>query len=181
MAVTDAQLLLKFSTGSTAGAGNASAGAAATSLGGQISNTVMPNNILHNLFDAVTGDENAALENEYRLIFVHNSNGTDTAGPNGKLWLFADTPAGAARIALALDGTGVSALASTSAQSEAVANENNAPVGESFTSPLTKAGGIALPNLAPGQVLPIWIRRTTANGGARPSVAASLRAEWDVL
>jgi hypothetical protein len=181
MAVTDAQLLLKLSTGSAAGSGNAAGSTPAASLGGQISTTVLTNNSLHNLFDAVTGDENAALENEYRLLFIHNSNATDTAGPNGKLWLFTDTPAGAADIAIALDGTGVTALAAATAQSEAVANENTAPTGESFTSPLTKVAGITLPNLLAGQVLPVWIRRTTANGGARSSVTVALRAEWDVL
>lgn len=180
MAVTDAQLLLKLSVNT--GPGNSTAQANPNdSIGGFMSSTQLTNNSLHNLFDAVTGDENAALDTEYRLIFVHNSNGTDTLGPNTKLWIQTDTPAGAADVAIAVDGTGITSATLATAQAERVANENTAPSGEAFTSPLSKAAGIAVPNMTAGQVLPVWIRRTAANGGARSSVSATLRLEGDVL
>ena len=182
MAVADANLVLRLSTGNATGNGNTAASTPGASLGGDVSTTILTNNSLHNLFDAISGDENVALVPEYRLLFVHNNHATDTAGPNGKLWLFTNTAAGAAAITFALDTTGQTALASAAAQSKIIANETTAPApAETYSSAITKAAGLAIANLPAGFVLPVWIKRTPANGGARSSVNCALRAEWDVL
>lgn len=180
MAVVDADILVKLSINT--GPGNSTAqGNVNDSIGGFMSSTQLTDNTLHNLFDAITGDENAASDDEYRCIFIHNSNASSTAGPNGKLWISTDTVAGAADIALALDGTGVVAYNSASAQAERLANEDAIPSGESFTTPLSKSAGISVPNLAANQVIAVWLRRTAANGGARSSVNATIRVEFDAL
>lgn len=182
MAVADANLVLRLSTGNATGNGNTAASTPNASLGGDVSTTILTNNSLHNLFDAVSGDENVALVPEYRLLFIHNNHATDVAGPNGKLWLFTNTVAGASTISIALDSTGQTALASAAVQSKIIANETTAPSpAETWSSPLTKAAGISLANLAAGFVLPVWIRRTPSNGGSRSNVTVALRAEWDVL
>lgn len=180
MAVVDADILVKLSINT--GPGNSTAqGNVNDSIGGFMSSTQLTDNTLHNLFDAVTGDENAALDDEYRCVFIHNSNATSTLGPNTKLWISVDTAAGAADIALALDGTGVVAYNSASAQAERITNEDTIPTGETFTTPLSKGAGIAVPNLAANQVHAVWVRRTAAAGGARSSVNATIRVEGDVL
>jgi hypothetical protein len=92
MAITATDILFKFSV--AAAAGDTTAGTAAGSLGDQISTTAITDATLHNLFDVVTGDENAASEAEYRGIFVHNNHATLT-WENVVVWLSAETAGGA--------------------------------------------------------------------------------------
>src|SRR5687767_132851 len=129
-------------------------------LGKYISTTDVVDATLNNLFDDVTGDENAASEAEYRCIFIYNSHGTLTL-QSAKLWISAEVAGGAA-IAIGLDPAGVVAVGSVSAQATIIANEDAAPAGVSFSSPTTKSTGLNIGNLAAGQCIGVWVRRTTA-------------------
>lgn len=141
------------------------------SLGGARSTTLWAGGVLEDLFDNVSGDENAASDVEYRGIYVRNEHATLTwIAP--KLWISAET-AGGASIAIALAGEGVSAAM------EAVANENTAPAGESFTAPTSKATGLSIPDLAPNAYHGIWVRRTAANTAALDNDGATLSIEGD--
>ncbi len=176
MAITSAELIWKYSI--NAGPGNSTAQANPNdSIGGFMSSSAWAGGTLHDLFDAITGDENAASEAEYRCVFVHNTNASLTLS-NVRLWLAAEVAGGAAT-ALALDGTGVVAAGSTTAQAERVANENTAPTGETFSAPTSKATGIAVPNIPAGSCIGIWIRRTAANTTAINADGATLRIEGD--
>lgn len=175
MPIAAADILFKFSV--AAAAGNTTAGTAAGSLGDQISTTQITDATLHNLFDIVTGDENALSDVEYRCFFVHNAHATLT-WENVVAWLNSET-AGGASAALSVDTTAASAVGSGSAQAKTVADESTAPATQTFTSPTTKAAGVALGNLAPGEVRAIWVRRTAANNAAVDTDGVVIRVEGD--
>jgi hypothetical protein len=175
MAITATDILFKFSV--TAAAGDTTAGTAAGSLGDQISTTQITDATLHNLFDQVSGDENAASESEYRCFFVHNNHGTLT-WENVVAWLSAEVAGGAAA-AISIDTTGVTPKGQASAQAKQIANEDTAPATQTFSSPTTKATGLSIGNIAPGSVCGIWVRRTTANTAAVDNDGVTIRCEGD--
>lgn len=175
MSITAADLLYKFSV--AAAAGNTTAGTAAGSLGDQISITQIVTDTLNNLFDDVTGDENAASEVEYRCFFLHNNHATLTL-QNAVVWLSAEVGGGAV-IAISVDTTAITAVGAGTAQAKTVANENTAPAAQAFSAPITKGTALALGNVGPGQVIAIWIRRTAANTGALNNDGVTFRVEGD--
>jgi hypothetical protein len=76
MPIVTADLLVKLSV-TTGAAGNSTAqGNVNNSLGKYISTTQITDASLNNLFDDVSGDENAAGTVDYRCIFLHNSHAT---------------------------------------------------------------------------------------------------------
>lgn len=176
MAITASDILFKFSV-TSGSAGNSTAGTAAGSLGKYVSTTAITDATLHNLFDVVTGDENAASEAEYRLIFVHNNHATLT-WESVVVWLSAEV-AGGAVAAISVDTTATSAKGSASDQAKTVADENTAPATQTFSAPTTKGTGLSIGNLAPGEVHGIWIRRTAANTAALDSDGVTIRCEGD--
>jgi len=175
MAITATDILYKFSV--AAAAGNTTAGTAAGSLGDQISTTQITDATLHNLFDLITGDENAASDVEYRCIFVHNNHGTLT-WENVVVWLSAEV-AGGAVAAISVDTTAASAIGSGSAQAKTVADESTAPATQTFSAPTTKGTGLSIGNLAAGECRAIWVRRTAANTSAVNNDGVTVRCEGD--
>jgi hypothetical protein len=169
-------ILLKLSV-KTGSAGNSTAGTPAGSLGKYISTTQISGTALNNIFDDVTGDENAVSEAEYRCIFVHNSHATLTL-LSPVAWVSAETAGGAAA-AISVDTTAASALANASAQAKEVADENTAPATQTFSTPTTKASGLALSDIPAGQVKAIWIRRTAANTAALDNDGFTLSVAGD--
>lgn len=163
MPLAAADILFKLSTKAGA-AGNTTAGTPAGSLGKYVSTTEITDGSLHNLFDAVSGDENAAEDVEYRCFFVHNSS-ADSDFVDPVVWLSAEG-AGGADIAIGVDTTAASAVGSASAQALEVANESTAPVGVTFSAPTTKGTGLALGTVGFGEVRAIWVRRTATDSAA---------------
>jgi hypothetical protein len=154
------------------GAGNANPNA---SLGGARSNTLVGAGI-DNLFDDVTGDEAAAGDTEYRCIYFRNedANANGLIGPLA--WIDQQTTAPGDDISIGIDPVGKNGVAVVTA------DENTAPAGVAFTTPLTKATGLALPGspYAQNDFIAIWIRRTVNAGAASdPNDQASIRAEGD--
>ena len=174
---TDIKYRLAIVTG-TAGNQNAQPNPNA-SLGKYVSTTDLNTGVpLNNLWDDISGDENAASESEYRCLFVCNTHATLT-WQNVVVWIQSET-AGGASVAIAVDNLAASTLGSASAQAAQIANEDTAPTGVgAFSSPTTKAAGLALGNIGPGQCRAVWVRRTTANTGALDNDGATLRAAGD--
>jgi hypothetical protein len=172
-AITSGEILFKFSV--AAAAGNTTAGSAATSLGDQISTTAWANGAT--LFDDISGAENAASTVDYRCIFIHNSNASNTL-ENAVIYLQSET-AGGANIAVGADTTAASALGSGSAQALTVANETTAPAGVSFSSPTTAGTGVSLGNIPSGQVKAFWVRRTATNSAALSNDGVTLAVSGD--
>ncbi len=172
-AITSGEILFKFAV--AAAAGNTTAGTAATSLGDQISTTAWTNGAT--LFDDISGAENAASTVDYRCMFVHNSNASNTL-ENAVVYLSAET-AGGASIAVGADTTASSALGAASAQALTIANETTAPAGVSFSSPTTAGAGVSLGNIAAGSVKAFWVRRTAANTAALSNDGVTLAVAGD--
>jgi hypothetical protein len=178
MPIASSDLLIKLSikTG-TAGNQNAQADPNA-SLGKYISTTQITDNTLNNLFDNISGDENAASTVDYRCIFLHNNHATLTL-QGTKVWLSAEV-AGGANISIAIDNVAASAIASSSAQADSIATETTAPsaVG-TFSSPTTKGAGLTLGDLTAGQCRAIWVKRTATNSAALNNDGVTIRFEGD--
>lgn len=175
MPILSTEILFKFSEAT--GPGNTNAGSGNTSLGGYCSTTQLTSGALHDLFDVITGDENAASTVDYRCIFVHNSNATLTL-QNAVVWISAEV-AGGADIAIGLDTTAASPVGSATQQALTVVNETTAPSGVTFSAPTTKATGLSIGNLAAGEVKAIWLRRTANNSAAINNDGATIRVEGD--
>lgn len=175
MAITATDILYKFSV--AAAAGNTTAGTAAGSLGDQISTTQITDATLNNLFDDITGDENAASEAEYRGYFVHNNHGS-LSWQNVVVWLSAEV-AGGAVAAISVDTTGITAVGSGTAQMKTIADENTAPATQTFSAPTTKGTGLTVGSIAAGSVQGLWVRRTAANTAAVNNDGVTIRFEGD--
>lgn len=181
MSILAADILFKLST--TAGsAGNSQAQADPNaSLGKYISTTEVTDNTLNNLFDDVTGPENAASDVEYRCIFIHNSHGSLTL-TSPYIWLSAEVAGGAA-IAIAVDSNvAASAIGSASAQATEVANESTAPSPAlSFSSPTSYGTGISIGDLPAGYCIGVWVRRTCSNTSPVANDGVTIAVQGDTL
>lgn len=131
------------------GAANADPNA---SIGGAISNTEFVDNTVGNLFADVLGPEGVAGSTKYRCLYFKNTNGSLTA-QNAKLFLVSNTPS--------TDDTAEIAkgAAAINATETAVANEDTAPSGPTFSAPSSYATGILLGNIPSGQYQAFWIKR----------------------
>lgn len=175
-AIVAGEILFKYSV--AAAAGNTTAGTAATSLGDQISTTAWAGGSANDLFDDISGAENAASTVDYRCIFVHNSNASN-ALENAVVYLSAEV-SGGANIAVAADSTAASAIASGSTQALTVANETTAPAGPlTFSSPTTVGAGVALGTIPAGQCKAFWVRRTAANSAALSADGVTIAVAGD--
>lgn len=179
MAIAAGDIKFKLSI-KTGAAGNSAAQTNVNeSLGKYISTTEITDATLNNLFDDVSGDENAANDVEYRCIFVHNAHASLT-WTDVVAWLSAEVAGGAA-MAIAIDDLPDSAIAASDAQADLVANESTAPgagVG-AFSAPVTKGTGLALGDIAAGYCRAIWVKRTAANTVAVDNDGATIRCEGD--
>lgn len=180
MPITASDIDFRYSV-KTGSAGDTTAGTAAGSLGKYISTTAITDNTLNNLFDDISGDENAASTVDYRCIFVINNHATLTL-QNAVAW-FSTEVSGGANAALAVDNIAISAKGASAAQAAEIANETTTPtgVGTFFSGAAidTKAEGVTVGNLGPGQVKALWIRRTATNSAAQNNDGVTIRVEGD--
>jgi len=175
-AITTTEIQFKYSV-VTGSAGNSTAGTAAGSLGKYVSTTQWTGGSANDLFDDISGVENAASTVDYRCFFVDNTN---TANPleNAVAYLSAEV-AGGASIAIGVDTTAASARGSATAQAVTVANETTAPAGVTFSSPTTAGAGIALGTIPSGSVRAVWVRRTAANSAALSTDGVTIAVSGD--
>jgi hypothetical protein len=178
MGISSSDIKVKLSTKSGA-AGNTETSAPADSLGKYVSTTELVDATLHNLFDLVSGAENLDEEAEYRCIFIHNTNGTDTF-LNIKIFLLSQVTGGA-DVELGIDTTAASAVGSGTAQALEVADEDTAPVGVTFSAPADYAAGLDLGDLAPAEVRAVWVKRLTKNSASLTADGATIRIQGESL
>jgi hypothetical protein len=177
VAITNGDIKRKFSV-KTGSAGNSTAGTAAGSLGKYISTTEITSAALNNIFDTISGAENAASDVEYRCYFIHNNHGSLT-WENVVVWMSGQT-AGGADIAIGVDPTAASAIGSASAQAVEIANEGVAPAGVTFsTIAIDAASALTVGNIPPGQCKAIWLRRTATNSAAQALDTVSVTTRGD--
>lgn len=153
-----------FATRLSGGASNSVGNSA---LGGAKSSNAISGSI-DGLFDAVSAAQSAAGLIEYRCVYLHNSNATDTMTA-ARVWISANTPLAGTTLDI---GVGTSAVNGTE---QTIANEATAPTSVSFSAPSTAGTGLALGDIPPGQHRAIWLRRTvTAGSGASANDTATL-------
>ncbi len=176
-AIVSSEIGFRYSV-RTGTAGNSTASTPAGSLGKYISTTAWAGGVANDLFDDITGAENAASTVDYRCIFIHNAN-TANALQKSVVYISAET-AGGASIALASDNIAASALGATAAQAAEIANETTAPTGTSaFSSPTTAGTGVSLGDLPATQVRAFWVRRTAANTAALSNDGVTVACQGD--
>jgi hypothetical protein len=131
----------------------------AKSLGGWISTTSCRVVGVNGFFPALSGDDNTAGAAEYRCIFLANLSSTYT-WKAVVAWLAVQSQA--ALLALGVDPTSASPLATILPQARTVTTTTQAPQGVVFASPSAQAQGIVLGDLAPGYCRALWLRRSGA-------------------
>jgi hypothetical protein len=175
-AIVASDIVTRYTT--TAGAaGDSTAGTVAGSLGKYASTTAWAGGSLNDLFDNISGAENAASTVDYRGIAVLNNNAANTY-ESPAAYISAET-AGGASVALGADTTAASAKGSASAQLLTIATETTAPAGVTFTAPTTFGTGVALSNIPVANVKGLWIRRTAANSAALSADGFTLAIQGD--
>lgn len=153
MAIVATDLVMRLSGGSSNTDPNAS-------LGGVMSTTVVsPTVAEQNLFANVSAAEASSGSTKYRGIYLLNNHGSISL-TSSAVWISTQTPSTDTIIAIALAGEGVNATIET------VANEDTAPVGESFTSPATFGAGLSTGTVAAGQRYGVWCRRIVSASAA---------------
>lgn len=143
MSIISADFTLRLSGGASNTDGNAS-------LGGIKSSQVVSSSV-DALFDAVSAGEAATGDTEYRCVYLHNANATDTM-TNAVVYISSQTTSPNTSIEI---GVGTAAVNATET---AVADESTAPAGVSFSAPSTAGAGLALGTIPPGQHKAIWIK-----------------------
>lgn len=252
IAASDIKLRLSVTTGSAGGSTTQADPNA--SLGKYISTADISGTPLNNLFDNISGDENAAGTVDYRCMFVYNSHAT-LAMQTPKFWLsgfrstavgstdiitasghgmadadvvrveaeyntdaipsglvnstsyyirdttthtfkvaataggtaidigdssgFATRQFGYTTMAIGLDPTGIMVYTGAPPQATSISTETGVPAGVSFSSPTTKAAGLAPSNLTAGYCQAVWIKRTALNIGARNADGVTLGVSCD--
>jgi hypothetical protein len=166
MAIVANDIKLKLSTKSGSAGNSLAQSDVNASLGKYISTTEITSAVANNLFDNVTGAENAASAVEYRCIFVHNSHASITL-ENAAIYISSQVSGGTV-LAIAVDDIAASAIGSSSAQAyEAAATTTDPDAGVgAFSSPSTSGAALSLGNIAAGYCKAVWVRRTAANTGA---------------
>lgn len=178
-AIVASDLKFKYSV-KTGSAGNTTASSAAASLGTWCSTTEWTGGSANDLFDDISGAENAASTVDYRCIFIHNTNGAN-ALQNAVMYLSAEV-AGGASIALAVDTTAASAVGAGTAQALTATTETapGSPVTSlSYSSPTTSGTGLSLGTIGTGQVKAIWVRRTASNSAALSNDGVTIAVTGD--
>lgn len=156
------------------GAGNSDPDA---SLGGIISTTQIVDNTDNNIFDDVTGDEASSGKINYRAIFVANAHGSLTLQAS-VIWIESNTTSADDTVAIALAGEGIQA----SGNIETIADEDTAPIGETFSEPANKAAGLTMGDMPFANEHGIWLRRTVNSSAAAINANAfTLKVEGDTV
>jgi hypothetical protein len=181
-AITAGEILLKRSIKTGSSGHSAAQADPNASLGTWISTTAWAGGALNDLFDDITGAENAAATTlDYRCIFVHNSNSANHL-QNAVVWMAPET-AGGANCSIAVDTTPASIITSGTAQAMTAATEN-APGGTVTgltwsTAAISQATGLSLGTINFGQCKAFWIRRATTGGSALSNDGVTINVAGD--
>jgi len=179
MAITATQIQFRLSIPGETGGNTAAQPDANDSLGGWVSTTTIQAATLNNLFDDVSGDENAASDIEYRGFFVYNSNIT-LGWESTVMWLSA-TVTGGALASIAVDGTAASTVGySAASQMLEIPDESTEPTGPpTWLAPTSKGTGISLGTIPLNSVRGVWVQRLAQNSAALNNDGITISFEGD--
>lgn len=167
--------LVRWRYSTTAGsAGNAQAQASPNaSLGKFVSTTDWTGAVAGNLFDTQLTTDQLTGTPDHRCVFAVNLNGT-IALREASVYLAGSLPT-MSTIEIGLDPAATSAVGSASAQAAQIATETDAPVGVTFSQPVTAETAIPLGDLEVGTCRGVWVRRTPTGASAASDEAFTLR------
>lgn len=136
----------------TGGAANSNP---ALSLGGVISSVQFTDATLQNLFDNVSPADALTGCVHYRALSFKNASAETAYG--AAIYISQETSSPDTTVAIAYDATGT----------QSVVDEDTAPIGLTFSTPLSLSAAIALGDVAASGVRRIWFRRTVSAGAAQ--------------
>lgn len=171
---------LEYRLSVTTGPGDSTAQGDPNASFGEFMSTTVVGTSENDLFDDVSGAENAASDVEYRCVFLTNTHATLTL-QSAAVWLSAET-AGGTDVAIALDSTGVVAGDAVAAQALEIDDEGDSTdvlSGLSFSSPTTFETGLSIGDIAPGETIAVWWRRTANDTAAVNDDGATLSIQGD--
>lgn len=134
---------------------------------------IVSSGALNNLYDDVSGDQSAVGLVEHRAAYLQNNHATLT-WQAVLLWIDALTTSADTEFDLALAAEPVNV-----AIAQMLASEAAIPAGVTFSRPISKASGLPVGNIPPGQFKGLWIRRSVTAGAAAAADQGSIRAEGD--
>jgi hypothetical protein len=164
-----ATLTLRLSGGASNTDKNLALGGAKSTVAGGIVPTALTAN---SIFDDVSGAEEAAGDTEYRGLFIENSGNVDAT--NVVVWISSNTADADTQVAIALAGEAIG-----TGSIETIANENTAPVGETFSEPASEGAGLSIGTIPAGSHKGLWVRRTINAGAGASSDQFTLAASFD--
>jgi hypothetical protein len=138
-AISDANLKWFYS-------GGAANNDPALSIGGAKSSVEVSATALNNLFDDVTGTEAAAGVTRYRVIYVQNKSADAGGWPAPVAWIGYQPRNPSSPYTADGETYAFAFAASKNSAVAALANENTAPSGPSFSTAASKGAGVALPD-----------------------------------
>lgn len=151
-------------------------------LGKYCSQNTIVSATLDNLFNDITGAENAAGQVDYQCVFVLNNTSTGNSMLNPVIWMpTAQYTSGYATIQFAIDQTAPSVKTSSAAQALVISAAQNVPsVSGGWSSPsASPSGGISCPNIPAGYVQAVWVKRTATNSAAVNNDQFGLQVTFD--
>ncbi len=177
MAVAPSDLALMLSIPAAAGGALVPQPNPHASLGKWVSTSTVDPDEDNNIFDNITGVENAAGTSDYRCLFVQNNHATLTA-IGVTAWLYSQI-SGGATVSLGVDPTAASAKGATSIQAATSATQLTAPAGVSFSTAASSGTAIALGDIPAGHVRALWIKRTAANSAPLDTDGFVIEIDFD--
>ena len=145
MAITSGDLEILL----TGGAANSDPNA---SIGGAVSSTQLVNNSKNNLFDKVSAQEAEDGLEDYRCEALKNDHATLTY-KGSKVWIRQNTSSGDTAVEIGASAQGINA------NPTAIADDETAPTGVTFTAPATEGAAISIGDIPPGQFFCYWTKR----------------------
>lgn len=158
MAVVSTDMIMRLSGGASNADVNASLGGKKSSVPVNFGST------LNNLFDNVSSAEATTGITDYRCIYLHNNNGSDTIN-DVDVFVNTDTPSSTTKVQIGLDPAGIGD-GDTTGEATTIADEEDAPSGVTFTDSLGAGNALTVGTLGPGDGIAIWIKRIVSPGTA---------------
>lgn len=137
------------------------------SLGGEISSTTITSNQLQNLFANVSPAERASGKVDYRCFYFKNEHLTETL-KDAVVYIASQTPSSDTSVEIGLDDAGIGDGSSTGVATTIV-DELTPPDDVVFSAPSNAGTGLAVGDLAPGECIAVWVKRTIEVGASAAS------------
>lgn len=139
------------------------------SLGGYMSTTQVISGVMDNVFQDITGVQNAGQMTFYQCVFIMNNTQTGLEMLDPYVWMpTGDVIAGGANLFVGVDPTGVLPYETATQQAVLIQNANTAPAGVNtwYSNSASFTSGAPLANIPAQSVAAIWFKLVATNSPA---------------